>query len=127
MPAYTTGVSQTCPGSRPNSHILLPVLSCEFKRSADVTACRFETNNWAQHAQHEAPSNLQKPALDFRLYAVTDSACNARCQRSNAGAVREAIEGGVTLVQLREKDAEGGAFIREAEQVMEVARASGVG
>lgn len=91
-----------------------------------ATTCRFETNNWAQHAQHAAPSNLQKPGLDYRLYAVTDPACNARCQRSNAEAVRQAIQGGVTLVQLREKDAEGGTFIREAEQVMEVAKASGV-
>ena len=70
--------------------------------------------------------NLHKPALDYRLYAVTDPACNARCQRSNAEAVRQAIKGGVTLVQLREKEADGGAFIREAEQVMQVANESGV-
>lgn len=57
---------------------------------------------------------------------MTDPACNARCQRSNAEAVRQAIRGGVTLVQLREKDADGGAFIREAEQVMQVANESGV-
>lgn len=69
---------------------------------------------------------MQKVAVDYRLYAVTDPACNARCQRSNAEAVRQAIQGGVTLVQLREKNAEGGAFIREAEQVMQAAKASGV-
>ncbi|KAL3147596.1 hypothetical protein ABBQ38_014648 [Trebouxia sp. C0009 RCD-2024] len=86
----------------------------------------FETNDWAQQPV-KPPSNLHKPALDYRLYAVTDPACNARCQRSNAEAVRQAIQGGVTLVQLREKDADGGAFIREAEQVMQVANESGVG
>ena len=69
---------------------------------------------------------MQKAAVDYRLYAVTDPACNARCQRSNAEAVRQAIQGGVTLVQLREKNAEGGALIREAEQVMQAAKASGV-
>ncbi|KAL3147585.1 hypothetical protein ABBQ38_014638 [Trebouxia sp. C0009 RCD-2024] len=54
-----------------------------------------------------------------------DSSTTARCQRSNAEAVRQAIQGGVTLVQLRERDADGGAFIREAEQVMQVANESG--
>ena len=92
-----------------------------------MATCRFETNNWAGQAQQAAASKLQTPALDYRLYAVTDPSCNARCQRSNAEAVRQGIDGGVTMVQLREKDAEGGAFIREAEWVMEVATASGVG
>ena len=97
---------------------------CDNCQADAACTCRFESNNWAQQAP---PLDLHKPALDYRLYAVTDPACNARCQRSNAEAVRQAIKGGVTLVQLREKDADGGAFIKEAKQVMEVAKASGVG
>ena len=86
--------------------------------------CRFETSQWGQQAF--SSSSLQKPQFDYRLYAVTDPACNARCQRSNAEAVRQAIQGGVTLVQLREKEAEGGKFIRQAQQLLEVTKSTGV-
>jgi len=85
--------------------------------------CRFETTDWGQQ---KAPLDLQKPSLDLRLYAVTDPACNTRCQRSNAEAVRQAVEGGVTLVQLREKSADGGAFVHEAQQLVEITRPAGV-
>ena len=88
-----------------------------------VCICRFETSNWSHQT---ASIDLQKPSLDLRLYAVTDPSCNAKCQRSNAEAVRQAIEGGATLVQLREKSADGGAFVREAKQLVELARPSGV-
>ena len=67
-----------------------------------------------------------KHALDLRLYAVTDPACNVKQQRSNTEAVRKAIEGGVTLVQLREKSADGGAFVQEALKLVELAKPSGV-
>lgn len=85
--------------------------------------CRFETTDWGQQ---KAPLDLKKPSLDLRLYAVTDPACNARCQRSNAEAVRQAVEGGVTLVQLREKSADGGAFVHEAQQLVGITRPAGV-
>ena len=85
--------------------------------------CRFETSKWGQQS---SSSNLQKPALDYRLYAVTDPACNAKCGRSNVEAVRQAIKGGVTLVQLREKNADGGAIIREAQQLLELTNSTGV-
>lgn len=84
----------------------------------------FETTDWGQQ---KAPLDLQKPSLDLRLYAVTDPACNDRCQRSNAEAVRQAVEGGVTLVQLREKSAAGAAFVQEAQQLMQITRTAGVG
>ncbi|EFN53733.1 hypothetical protein CHLNCDRAFT_58425 [Chlorella variabilis] len=61
---------------------------------------------------------------DLRVYAVTDPACNAQHGRTNAGewqagrgrrseAVQLALDGGATVVQLREKDAEGGAFLEQ--------------
>jgi len=85
--------------------------------------CRFETSDWGHQ---RATLDLQKPSLDLRLYAVTDPACNARCHRSNAEAVRQAVEGGVTLVQLREKSADGAAFVHEARQLVDVTRPAGV-
>ncbi|KAH7282061.1 hypothetical protein KP509_35G010200 [Ceratopteris richardii] len=65
-------------------------------------------------------------ASDLRLYAVTDSGMNKRWQRSTAEAVRSAIEGGATIVQLREKEAESSDFFKEAVACIEVARKSGV-
>ncbi len=64
--------------------------------------------------------------MDLRVYGVTDPSCNAKQGRSNAEAVKAAIAGGMTLVQLREKDADGGDFCREARAVLEVARPKGV-
>jgi len=36
------------------------------------------------------------------------------------------VEGGVTLVQLREKSADGGVFVHEAQQLVEITRPAGV-
>jgi hypothetical protein len=68
----------------------------------------------------------RKARLDWRLYAVTDPRQNERWSRSNAEAVAAAIDGGVTVVQLREKDAEGIRFFAEAQAVIGVARPQGV-
>ena len=60
MPAAftTTGVPSTHPGTKLSSHVFLPFVTCDYKLCADAAAtCRFETNNWAQQAQHAAPSN----------------------------------------------------------------------
>ena len=40
--------------------------------------------------------------------------------------MRLAVQGGATVVQLRDKDAAGGAFLREARAALEVCRAAGV-
>ncbi|KAL4420336.1 hypothetical protein ABPG77_006143, partial [Micractinium sp. CCAP 211/92] len=63
---------------------------------------------------------------DLRVYGVTDPGCNAQWGRSNAEAVRLALDGGTTIVQLREKNADGGPFLREAAAVLEVCRSRGV-
>ncbi|KAK4789076.1 hypothetical protein SAY86_020395 [Trapa natans] len=60
------------------------------------------------------------------LYAVTDSGMNRNWGRSIMVAVKDAIEGGATIVQLREKDAETGDFIEAAKSCMEVCRSYGV-
>jgi hydroxymethylpyrimidine kinase/phosphomethylpyrimidine kinase/thiamine-phosphate diphosphorylase len=60
------------------------------------------------------------------LYAVTDTAMNKRWGRSTADAVRGAIEGGATIIQIREKEAETGEFLQEAEASLKVARHYGI-
>lgn len=82
---------------------------------APFPARSFQAADWAAEA---AAARL----LDLRLYAVTDPRQNERCGRSNAEAVLAAIEGGATIVQLREKDAPGGKMLEEARAVIAVAR-----
>ena len=65
--------------------------------------------------------------MDLRLYAVTDKGQNARCGRSNAAVIEAAIRGGATFIQLREKDAPGGAMLAEAQASLAVCRKHGVG
>ena len=61
---------------------------------------------------------------DYSLYLVTDRAL-AR-GRATAEIVREAVAGGVTCVQLREKACGTREFLEEARQVRTVLRGSGV-
>lgn len=65
---------------------------------------------------------LQREAL--RLYAVTDRRWLGG--RTLAGAVEEALLGGVTMVQLREKQLAGEALRREAEALQVLCRRYGV-
>ncbi|XP_061337194.1 thiamine biosynthetic bifunctional enzyme TH1, chloroplastic isoform X2 [Gastrolobium bilobum] len=63
---------------------------------------------------------------DLLLYAVTDSAMNRKWGRSIAEAVKAAVEGGATIVQLREKDAETRDFIDAAKVCLKICRSYGV-
>ncbi len=81
---------------------------------------------WCRYATADWTSKDQVSRLDLRLYAVTDPRQNERMHRSNVEAVSAAIDGGVTVVQLREKDADGGDFLAEAEAVIKIARPRGV-
>ncbi|KAI4977969.1 hypothetical protein ZWY2020_014523 [Hordeum vulgare] len=60
------------------------------------------------------------------LYAVTDSRMNKKWGHSIEDAVKAAIEGGATIVQLREKDIESRAFLEAAKACMEICKSSGV-
>ncbi|CAM0954811.1 unnamed protein product [Alopecurus aequalis] len=60
------------------------------------------------------------------LYAVTDSRMNKKWGHSIEDAVKAAIEGGATIVQLREKDAESREFLGSAKACMEICKCSGV-
>ncbi|KAK7412039.1 hypothetical protein VNO78_03485 [Psophocarpus tetragonolobus] len=63
---------------------------------------------------------------DLLLYAVTDTAMNRKWGRSIAEAVKAAVEGGATIVQLREKDAETQDFLEAAKVCLEICRSYGV-
>ncbi|XP_045817881.1 thiamine biosynthetic bifunctional enzyme TH1, chloroplastic-like [Trifolium pratense] len=63
---------------------------------------------------------------DLFLYAVTDSGMNRKWGRSIAEAIKAAVEGGATIVQLREKDAETRDFVDAAKVCLEICRSYGV-
>lgn len=81
----------------------------------------FKLSDWEKTSK---PSKFRPESL--LLYAVTDSSMNKSWGRSTSEAVRGAIEGGATIVQIREKEAETGEFLQEAEASLEVAREYGV-
>lgn len=58
---------------------------------------------------------------DLRLYAVTDSRW-LKDGETLAGQVEKAIRGGVTFVQLREKEADDDVFLRLASEVRDICR-----
>ena len=65
-----------------------------------------------------------KSAIDLRLYLVTDRGlCD---DRSMAHIVRESIAGGVTMVQLREKNAEARVFLDQAFALRQAASELGI-
>ncbi|TXG53725.1 hypothetical protein EZV62_018981 [Acer yangbiense] len=59
---------------------------------------------------------------DLFLYAVTDPRMNKKWGHSITNAVKAAIEGGATIVQLREKDADTGSFLEAAQACIEICR-----
>nr|XP_043619356.1 thiamine biosynthetic bifunctional enzyme TH1, chloroplastic isoform X2 [Erigeron canadensis] len=63
---------------------------------------------------------------DLFLYAVTDSGMNKKWGRPITDAVKAAIEGGATIVQIREKDAETGDFLEAAKACLEICRAHSI-
>ncbi|KAJ2663011.1 thiamine biosynthetic bifunctional enzyme [Coemansia sp. RSA 1200] len=69
-----------------------------------------------------------KPNLDLTLYLVTDSGilASAKSNKTLAQTVEEAIHGGVTVVQLREKQAETSEFVKLGVAVKEVTKRMGV-
>lgn len=61
--------------------------------------------------------------IDYSLYLVTDRGLSLG--RTHLEVIKEAVAGGVTMVQLREKDLESGEFYREAMQIREFLRSRG--
>lgn len=67
---------------------------------------------------------MRKP-VDYSLYLVTDQSC-LPAGVTLANAVEQAIVGGVTLVQLREKNLDSRAFFEQALQVKAICQAQHV-
>jgi thiamine-phosphate pyrophosphorylase len=63
--------------------------------------------------------------IDYRLYLATDRGYLGK--RDLSGFVREAVEAGVTLVQLREKDCSGATFYSTAVALRRLTRELGIG
>ncbi|XP_022957337.1 thiamine biosynthetic bifunctional enzyme TH1, chloroplastic isoform X1 [Cucurbita moschata] len=63
---------------------------------------------------------------DLFLYAVTDSGMNKRWDRSITDAVKAAVEGGATIIQIREKDAKTRDFLEAAKSCIEICHTHGV-
>jgi hydroxymethylpyrimidine kinase/phosphomethylpyrimidine kinase/thiamine-phosphate diphosphorylase len=63
---------------------------------------------------------------DLRVYVVTDPGCNARAGRTLEESVAAAVAGGATIVQIREKNADGGGFLAAARAALKICRAAGV-
>ena len=67
---------------------------------------------------------MQVKKESLLLYAITDRYwLNGR---TLAGVVEEALEGGATFLQLREKNLDGGHFLEEAKEMQELCRKYGV-
>lgn len=67
---------------------------------------------------------MSKPTVDYSLYLVTDSGLN-HPGRTLLQSVEDSIQGGVTLVQLREKDLGTKAFTDLARQVHQITKKVG--
>lgn len=79
-----------------------------------------------QQQQTSAPPCRVPNSVDLRLYAVTDPLMIDSSGLSVPEAVSAAINGGATVVQLREKNCEGKEFTSRAMAVLERCRAAGV-
>ncbi|KAG5625639.1 hypothetical protein H5410_010857 [Solanum commersonii] len=74
-------------------------------------------------------SNIERRPFDpcdLFLYAVTDSRMNKKWGRSIVDAVKAAIEGGASIIQLREKEVETGDFLEAAKACLKICRVHGV-
>ncbi|KMT08997.1 hypothetical protein BVRB_6g137070 isoform A [Beta vulgaris subsp. vulgaris] len=63
---------------------------------------------------------------DLFFYAVTDSGMNKKWGRSITDSVKAAIEGGATIVQLREKNLETRDFLEAAKECVRICHSNGV-
>lgn len=68
----------------------------------------------------------QKHAIDYSLYLVTDSTDAILKGRHLPTIVKGAIEGGVTIVQYRDKTSDTGALIKTAKEIHAITKAAGV-
>ncbi|KAL6180618.1 hypothetical protein ACLB2K_047279 [Fragaria x ananassa] len=75
---------------------------------------------------HKSAGQARFNPSDLFLYAVTDSGMNRKWGHSISDAVRATVEGGATIVQLREKDIETRDFLEAAKSCVQICRSHGV-
>ncbi|TPX61310.1 hypothetical protein PhCBS80983_g01159 [Powellomyces hirtus] len=68
---------------------------------------------------------MSKPSFDLSLYLVTDQSLLPK-GKDLAEVLEAAIEGGVTLVQLREKTLDTRSFVETAQRILKICRAANV-
>jgi thiamine-phosphate pyrophosphorylase len=68
---------------------------------------------------------MEPPAFDLGVYLVTDRACCGA--RSVEQVVRAAIDGGATLVQLRDKNVDAGPMLALGRSLLAILRPRGIG
>ncbi|RXH73555.1 hypothetical protein DVH24_016377 [Malus domestica] len=76
--------------------------------------------------KHNSGRQVRFNPSDLFLYAVTDSRMNRKWGHSISDAVKDAVQGGATIVQLREKDIETGDFLEAAKSCLQICRAHGI-
>ena len=69
---------------------------------------------------------FQKDRVDYTLYLVTDSALLSPSANSFEDHVSQLIDGGVTIVQLREKALSTADFIERGRRLLEITREKNV-
>jgi|SRR5579862_2126630 len=69
---------------------------------------------------------IKKENVDYSLYLVTDSPLLSETAQSFEDHVLQLIEGGVTVVQLREKTLSTADFIKRGKRILEMTRQKGI-
>jgi thiamine-phosphate diphosphorylase / hydroxyethylthiazole kinase len=65
---------------------------------------------------------IEKNSVDYSLYLVTDSGLLSPSANSFEGHIEKLIDGGVTIVQLREKSLPTADFLKRARKLLEITR-----
>ncbi|GMH21875.1 hypothetical protein Nepgr_023718 [Nepenthes gracilis] len=79
-----------------------------------------------KNAPHRSLARCLFSPEKLLLYAVTDAGMNEKWGRSITGAIKATIEGGSTIVQLREKNSETREFLEAATACVAVCHSKGV-
>ena len=91
-----------------------------------VTALRRQGGHVASTTGATRWGGLARSALDLSCYVITDTRLNAKHSRSLGEAVRLAIAGGATIIQVREKETTGKELVLNAREAVSAAKGSNV-
>jgi thiamine-phosphate diphosphorylase/hydroxyethylthiazole kinase len=69
---------------------------------------------------------MDKAKIDYSLYLVTDSGLLSPSANSFEDHVQKLIDGGVTVVQLREKSLSTADFVKRGKQLLSITKEKGV-